>query len=267
MEKSDPIEWDEKDKNPTTAREVKTGQSAAQSPPHCPLRIELIIVDQEISSVPTSDAPHIAQIPSADKVNGVTDMVPESAAPLANGNADKAALDDAGKDAENEDDDEDVDPQPDLLAEQLNKLVGLRATLEAEQPKDLPEPTKPVVPEPPKPDTYIETYYKDAQQAFVLASAGGLASALDQKLAEAEETLGEGDEVPEVPVEIGRSLFFSLHLATWEEDENVVLEVGWAATWFQEKIAPEVEEKKDDKPKATKEEARFEQMTEHGHIM
>lgn len=164
--------------------------------------------------------------------------------------------------------DEDVDPQPDALAEQLNKLIDLRAKLESDKPA---EDSKPIEAETPKAETYIERYYFDTQQAFVLASAGGLASALSEKEIEAEADNGEGDKAPPIPAEIGRSLFFALELTTWEEDENVVLEVGWAATWFQEKVVPEVDGKVETKTAGNGEkegpEGRFERMTEYGHIM
>lgn len=34
---------------------------------------------------------------------------------------------------------------------------------------------------------------------------------------------------------IGRSLFVSLRVVTWEADDATVLEIGWSALWWQEK--------------------------------
>jgi hypothetical protein len=153
---------------------------------------------------------------------------------------------------------EDVNPQPDLLAEQLNKIVALRAKVELEAPAE----TGTAVVDAPKAHSYMERYYYDVQQAFSLACAGGLASALAQ--VPVEESADPEAEIPTIPNEIGRSLFFALDITTWEEDENVVLELGWAATWFQEPVS--ADPGKEVKVESGKE-AGTERMSEHGHIM
>lgn len=162
---------------------------------------------------------------------------------------------------------DDVDPRPDALAEQLNKIVDLKARIESEAPAG-PAPSASDAEE--RETDPMRAYYFDAQQAFVLATAGGLASALAQKLKEdaAAGTAGEGSgEVPDVPAEIGRSLFFALQLTTWEEDENIVLEVGWAATWWQERLPAPIAAKDTKTDGGVDEESRFERMSENGHIM
>ena len=88
-------------------------------------------------------------------------------------------------------------------------------------------------------------YYSHAQQAFIVASLGGLAGAL-------EAAPGE----PGPPRETGRSLFLALDITTWEADADVVLEVGWAAVWWQEKIRAEPAER-----------GGFEEMQDRGHYV
>lgn len=61
-------------------------------------------------------------------------------------------------------------------------------------------------------------------------------------------------EPTETQAKIGRSLFLALEFVTWEKDENVVLELGWSAVWWQP-TDPE-------KPFGD-----FEEMTEKGHYM
>ena len=62
-----------------------------------------------------------------------------------------------------------------------------------------------------------------AQQALLIASRGGIAAAQSQA----------PDDAP-IPQEVGRGLFFALSSTLWEEDEETVLEVGWAALWFRQ---------------------------------
>ena len=62
----------------------------------------------------------------------------------------------------------------------------------------------------------------------MLASQGGLVAALQHSGELAAE--GEPDEEKK---KIGRSLFLALDVVTSEEDESVVLEIGWAAIWWQ----------------------------------
>ncbi|KAK4689782.1 hypothetical protein P7C73_g302, partial [Tremellales sp. Uapishka_1] len=98
------------------------------------------------------------------------------------------------------------------------------------------------------------------QQALIVASAGGL-SAMYERPADAD-----GEKYVGPPKEIGRSLFISLKVVSWEQDPSVILEVGWNAVWWQEKrdwhetvreVGPDGNEKA--------EEDRFEVMRDGGH--
>jgi hypothetical protein len=98
------------------------------------------------------------------------------------------------------------------------------------------------------PDTPSE-HYHHAQQALLLASQGGLVTALANR----PDAAPEGDPT-EAQAKIGRSLFISLDLVTWEQDENVILEIGWSAVWFQPQNPEEPH-------------GDFEEMTSKGHYM
>lgn len=159
------------------------------------------------------------------------------------------------------------DADPDELAKHLTKLSELSAKLADEgmtSNRSTADETSANLDDP------LEQYYHDAQQAFLLASAGGLAEALAAK---AEDEDASAGEKPEVPKEIGRSLFIALNLVTWEEDENAVLEVGWAASWWQEKLPSESDsdegrgEAKEEYKGEADDGDRFERMTDHGHIV
>jgi len=100
------------------------------------------------------------------------------------------------------------------------------------------------------PTNFSSEYHFYAQQALILASVGGLAGAHDGNSKEDEKS-------EEALVPIGRSLFISLKITTWEEDENVILEVGWAAIWWQEKL----------EVVAKDEGSRYEEMRDFGHHM
>jgi hypothetical protein len=41
---------------------------------------------------------------------------------------------------------------------------------------------------------------------------------------------------PARPTPIGRGLFLALDITTWELDEDIVLEFGYAAAWFERKL-------------------------------
>lgn len=123
-----------------------------------------------------------------------------------------------------------------------------------------------------------EQYHHDAQQAFVLAHSGGLNAALvarrDAEYAEQGLPIPKAEDGESsaqiVAPEIGRSLFFALDLTTWEEDENVVLEVGWAASWFQEVLVVDDKDEKvplEGQKGEEGEEGGLEEITEFGHIM
>lgn len=157
------------------------------------------------------------------------------------------------------DDTDDPEIQPDILADQMNKLNTLRAKLVPKNGMD--EDNKD------KADDPIEKYYFDAQQAMLLASAGGLANAMKEQENVEKAEKGDEEEQGDIQIlpEIGRSLFFALRLTTWEDDENVVLEVGWAATWWQEELS--IEGQKENAENEAVGDSRFERITEQGHIM
>lgn len=105
--------------------------------------------------------------------------------------------------------------------------------------------------------TFSTDYHYHAQQAFILASMGGLKNATaNPSKPEGEDPTPSG---PSIEDAIGRSLFFALTLTTWEADEDVVLDAGWSAIWFQEKLVREQETLDD--------ESRFEAMRDEGHFM
>lgn len=85
----------------------------------------------------------------------------------------------------------------------------------------------PSILEKPEPDTPTE-HHHHAQQALLLASQGGLVAALHHS----GEPAPEGESGAEQK-KIGRSLFLALDVVTSEADESVVLEIGWAAIWWQ----------------------------------
>lgn len=113
----------------------------------------------------------------------------------------------------------------------VSELIALAKDMGIPDVPDIPEIAEP--PEPhPNPIDYSkssssspEAYVFHAQQAAILAAAGGLAQALFDK--------NSPEAVDDVPPEIGRSLFLALDLTTWEDDPSVVLEAGWSATWWQ----------------------------------
>jgi hypothetical protein len=98
------------------------------------------------------------------------------------------------------------------------------------------------------PDTPAQ-HYHHAQQALLLASQGGLVTALAHR----PDSPPEG-EPTESQAKIGRSLFMALDLVTWEKDESVILEIGWSAVWWQP-VDPQ-------KPFGD-----FEEMSDKGHYM
>jgi len=110
---------------------------------------------------------------------------------------------------------------------------------------DNPPLTERTVPQRHRVDNFTTDYYFHAQQAFIVAAVGGLAGAL-------EADQGEDS----TPSPVGRSLFFALNITTWEADADDILELGWAAVWYQEKL---------DKDKA--EECGFEEMRDAGHYV
>ena len=80
--------------------------------------------------------------------------------------------------------------------------------------------------EKPESDTPAEHHYH-ARQALALASSGGLVAAYSKA-----ESAPEGEPTDDEK-KIGRSLFIALDVVTSETDESVVLEIGWAAMWWQ----------------------------------
>ena len=114
------------------------------------------------------------------------------------------------------------------------------AASDAAQTKD-EVPGKPV-------ENFTTNYYFHAQQALIVASVGGLSGALQDSSPSVE---ADGP-----PPEIGRSLFLALDLVTWVADADVILEVGWAAVWFQDKLEADADD-----------EATFQEMRDRGHYV
>lgn len=108
--------------------------------------------------------------------------------------------------------------------------------------------TPPSILETHEPDTPSE-HFHHAQQAMMLASQGGLVAALSRQ----PDSAPEGDP-SEDESKIGRSLFLALDTVTSEKDESVVLEIGWAALWWQPVKPEDVT-------------GEFEEMREAGHFM
>ena len=99
---------------------------------------------------------------------------------------------------------------------------------------------------------FTSMYYEEAQQALLISTLGGLS--------EAHYKPGSGshsDSLTNDPT-VGRSLFISIRLVTWEADKNTILEVGWSAIWWQERMEVGLGTGADD---------RFEECREVGHIM
>jgi hypothetical protein len=97
-----------------------------------------------------------------------------------------------------------------------------------------------------------EDHYFHAQQAVLLASQGGLRGVIKQTSVNAPDAIAG-----EVDPKIGRSLFISLNLTTWEADESVVMEIGWAAVWWQAKL----------EGADNQEGEEFEEIRQHGHFV
>ncbi|ORX33487.1 hypothetical protein BD324DRAFT_639541 [Kockovaella imperatae] len=74
-------------------------------------------------------------------------------------------------------------------------------------------------------------YYHLAQQALTVAALGGMFEAHKKQNPDHHIDTDPLDTLPP----IGKGLFVSLHVVTWEADENVVLEVGWSGIWWQTK--------------------------------
>lgn len=102
--------------------------------------------------------------------------------------------------------------------------------------------------------TFPEDHYFHAQQAVLLASQGGLAGVIKQTSPE----VGRGT-ISDLDPKIGRSLFVALNIVTWEADPEIVLEVGWAAVWWQSRSASAEAE--------TESPAEYEETRDHGHFL
>ncbi|ORY25348.1 hypothetical protein BCR39DRAFT_590203 [Naematelia encephala] len=102
--------------------------------------------------------------------------------------------------------------------------------------------------------TYTSEHYYHAQQAVALAAAGGLLGAQTRQ----DQSYSRPVE-PSQEAAVGRSLFFALNITTWEADDDVVLEVGWSAIWFQKRI---VGDELDDLN-----ELGYEEIRDNGHII
>lgn len=100
---------------------------------------------------------------------------------------------------------------------------------------------------------FTTAYYHHAQQALLTATLGGMFEAQKGLPGYLNEMANLTETAP-----IGRSLFISLRIITWEADDTTVLEIGWSAIWWQEKLSvAEARGGDDDK---------FEEMRDAGHI-
>ncbi|WVQ83864.1 hypothetical protein IAT38_006008 [Cryptococcus sp. DSM 104549] len=115
-----------------------------------------------------------------------------------------------------------------------------------------PAPTPPPAPPAPAVDLGMRYFYF-CQQALIVAAEGGFLNAYGPTPpkpfpsttapgagADDEEEDEEGP-TSQLPPEVGRSLFVSLTATRWEQDPNVVLEVGWSAVYWRPKIEGEAE--------------------------
>jgi hypothetical protein len=98
---------------------------------------------------------------------------------------------------------------------------------------------------------FCSDYHFHAHQALILASAGGLPGVYEAEIAGEEGKENLTEEAPPV----GKSLFIALDLTTWEADEETVLDVGWAAVWWQKRL------------EGDEGEGKFEEMRDRGHFM
>jgi len=96
---------------------------------------------------------------------------------------------------------------------------------------------------------FTTAYYAHAQQALLIATLGGMLEAQKEQPLYIRPIADVAGSPP-----IGRSLFMSLRVVTWEADEETVLEVGWSAIWWQEKMGVKGDED------------NFEEMRDVGHI-
>ena len=101
-------------------------------------------------------------------------------------------------------------------------------------------------------------YVDLGQQAVAVAANGGVWQIGQRASRPPTGTDQDQAEHPVNPVilRIGRGLFISLHVVTWEEDPSIVLEVGWAAVWWQKKLGEVAEA-----------ENEFEETSDRGHYM
>ena len=131
-------------------------------------------------------------------------------------------------------------------------------TLNSISPRDIigdrPAPVK---------DDENSDYYHLAQQALTIAALGGIFAAHKTQQGHPEPDEEEESEDSSALPPIGKSLFISLHIATWEADESVILDVGWSAIWWQEAMHANGSTEGGDVTAG----ARYEEMRDRGHYM
>ncbi|WVO15870.1 hypothetical protein L204_103534 [Cryptococcus depauperatus] len=107
-------------------------------------------------------------------------------------------------------------------------------------------------------------YHYLCQQALITAAEGGFLNSTPQKeIKSIIEDNDDGGSEAKLPRETGRSCFIALNVTRWEEDPSVVLEVGWSALFFQEKMGLGVRQAKNEEQKNPE----YEEMRDHGHII
>lgn len=158
------------------------------------------------------------------------------------------------------------------LADRLNELSELAKEMGIESEVPRPPSSTAGKSSTSLEETFGEKYLYHARQAAALAAAGGLAQALKHEpgAGGAEEAGKDAAEQAQVPEAVGRSLFVSVALTTWEEDEGVALEAGWAALWWQKKQPSDAADSTDDKDAEAEDEKppdEYEEMAESAHYM
>ena len=127
-------------------------------------------------------------------------------------------------------------------------------------------------------------YFHLAQQALTVAALGGIFSAHRVQKPEEhikdDENDAEDDDIADYHDKgqkaekalaslppIGKSLFLSLHVVTWEVDPEVVLEVGWSAVWWQENVQDAMIRNGEASAANINDPPQFEEMRDRGHFM
>ncbi|WWD21962.1 hypothetical protein CI109_106450 [Kwoniella shandongensis] len=105
--------------------------------------------------------------------------------------------------------------------------------------------------ESPSSEDYGMRYHYHCQQALICAAEGGYVNAHSGGVSKDDNEETESA----LPKEVGRSLFIALSVTRWEKDPKVILEVGWSAVYWQERLESGMQEGQ----------SKFEEMRDCGH--